>query len=593
MRLTNFILLCIVLTLTTFLNVSKAETCTTNDFGDRTCTTSTAGTITGNILTNSTFGTGTNTSTTGWSTDGDEGIHTHGVGDFGQKYNGYVDQGGTLAFHGHEDDNVYQDVDLVGDGHLTQSQINEGFTSTMSADVWFWNNVENTLTLKQTITTPDGTVTTQTRNINDDGGNRTWNTGSYVNYTDSYTHNSNTETDFTIRAEVYNNTAGTSYDSGHWGPDVDNVQLSITTAGSVTQGTSSSVFTPCFELNTCTYDNEAVDDAVNLIGEDGKPIGEFIENKVENIKPEDFNTEEFKVETFVMVPTDFKEEEFEEVKLEEFVKVEFEKFVSENNLQDTFETALVEEDITREEFYDAMSDTLKEEAFDDIRPQSQTEEIKEEKTELIEQDELKEGDVNATSTTIRTTEKPTTTESDEVAQGNEEEIEAGPQNETVSAEREVGNEKETEGQAKTEDTGETVETETNVVVKDRKVDTAEVSGIAEKVARVIKKLEAKLKRVDDRLKATSYVLAVGLQSTQPDMTAYTNKRIYGNQNIVGIPNPDFFQDINILQQEQIYRNVSLSKYTDNDPITVRRNALIEIDMKKQKLMAEIAALRSN
>jgi hypothetical protein len=37
----------------------------------------------------------------------------------------------------------------------------------------------------------------------------------------------------------------------------------------------------------------------------------------------------------------------------------------------------------------------------------------------------------------------------------------------------------------------------------------------------------------------------------------------------------------------------LSKYTDNDPITVRRNALIEIDMKKKQLMAEIAAIRSN
>ena len=39
---------------------------------------------TGNILTNSTFGTGDTTTTTGWSTSGDDGIHTHGAwnGDF-------------------------------------------------------------------------------------------------------------------------------------------------------------------------------------------------------------------------------------------------------------------------------------------------------------------------------------------------------------------------------------------------------------------------------------------------------------------------------------------------------------------------------
>ena len=44
--------------------------------------------------------------------------------------------------------------------------------STQSADVWFWNNIENTLTLKQTITVADETVTTQTRVINDHNPNR-------------------------------------------------------------------------------------------------------------------------------------------------------------------------------------------------------------------------------------------------------------------------------------------------------------------------------------------------------------------------------------------------------------------------------------
>ena len=105
---------------------------------------------TGNLLTNSTFGTGETVDTTGWSTDGDHGIHTHG--EWGFPYQtGMDDSGGVLAFEGDTEDNVYQDVDLVGDGHLTQSQINQGFTSTMGADVWFWNSIENTLTLKQTI----------------------------------------------------------------------------------------------------------------------------------------------------------------------------------------------------------------------------------------------------------------------------------------------------------------------------------------------------------------------------------------------------------------------------------------------------------
>ena len=180
---------------------------------------------TGNLLNNSTFGTGNTTTTTGWSTDGDHGIHTHGAWN-GFPYETDMDSsGGVLAFEGHEEDNVYQDVDVVDDGHLTQFQMNQGFTSTMGADVWFWNNIENTLTLKQTITGADGSVSTQVREITGTSGS----TGNkFINYTNEYIQSSNTQTDITIRAELFNETAGTAYDDYHRGPDVDNVTLTLT-----------------------------------------------------------------------------------------------------------------------------------------------------------------------------------------------------------------------------------------------------------------------------------------------------------------------------------------------------------------------------
>ena len=96
-----------------------------------------------------------------------------------------------------------------------------------------------------------------------------------------------------------------------------------------------------------------------------------------------------------------------------------------------------------------------------------------------------------------------------------------------------------------------------------------------------------------RLKATSYVLAVGLQSTQPDITSYTNKRIYGGNKLGYALNNEFFDNIYRIEQQQIYKEVTLTAYTSNDPIAVRNRLLTEIDMKKQKLKAEIAALRSN
>ena len=333
---------------------SKAETtCTTNSLGDRTCIT-----VTGNILTNSTFGTGNTTTTTDWSTTGSDGIHTHG--NFGFTYpSGSDSSGGVLAFEGHTEDNVYQDSALVGDGHLTQSQINEGFTSTQSADVWFWNSIENTLTLKQTITAADGTVTTQTRTINDHDPNRPFNGGNFENYTNVYTQNPNTQTDFTIRTELYNQGDGSNNDNYHRGPDVDNVQLSITTAGTTTV-----VVTPCFVLGTCTTIGEDIDEAVNLETDDGIDLFQDIDTKVEDAIQEFEETQftesfNFDTQIEILVEDDIGNVEFQP--LEVYVEESFTDFLETNNLVETFQQELVFENITEEEFYDELTSVMGEE----------------------------------------------------------------------------------------------------------------------------------------------------------------------------------------------------------------------------------------
>mgnify|MGYP001460791387 CR=1 FL=1 len=351
-----------ILTLTILVtNPSKANTtCTTNSLGDRTCTT-----VTGNILSNSTFGTGNTTTTTDWSTTGSDGIHTHG--NFGFTYpSGADSSGGVLAFEGHTEDNVFQDSDLVGDGHLTQSQINEGFVSTMSADVWFWNSIENTLTMKQTITAADGTVTTQTRTINDHDPTRPFNGGTFQNYTDSYTQNPNSQTDFTIRAELYNQGDGSNNDNYHRGPDVDNVQLSITTLG---------ITTSCQQLGTCTSAgtdlNEALDLKDDTTGIDlFEQIDQNVEQAIEDFQEAEFSNEvnlptnmDFALvdieELEVIVPNDVGG--FDEIPLEVFVVESFDNFIDTNDLRDTFEQELIVENITEQEFFDELSSQMAEE----------------------------------------------------------------------------------------------------------------------------------------------------------------------------------------------------------------------------------------
>ena len=660
MCLTNYIKVLIgsliILTLTTLVSVnSKAETtCTTNALGDRTSTPVTSGTTTGNVLTNSTFGSGNTTTTTGWSTDGDHGVHTHG--NFGFTYPSGADtSGGVLAFEGDPADNVYQDVDLVADGHLTKSQINEGFTSTQSADVWFWNNLKNTLTLKQTITAADGTVTTQTKVLVDHVPSRSFNGGSFTQETNSYTHSANTQNDFTIRTELYNDTDGTQYDGYHRGPDVDNVQLSITTAGTTTV-----VVTPCFVFNTCTTIGEDIDEAVNLETEDGIDLFEDIDTKVEEAIQEFEEVELVAIDTIIVIENDIGE--IEEVKFDEFIQESFTEFLETNDLVEDFKTELEVEGISEDEFFkelgnemmielggddvfaefgqpnmesdefymtDAEMETFIEENPDMIeyadentivlKPPSdmeepaleepkmeetsieepkmeemKEEEISDEPVEEVREESIKEESINEESNKEESNEstEPDTNTNKEIKEESNETNEKPEDSESVSNESEVVEDKEAEGSQKEETDGENVENET---IESNETETTEVkvSGINEKVQRVLDKVLSKLKRVDQKLQAIQMVTSKGITSGEADISGYINKRIYTKQVALnGVPNPDFFQNLNILEQQQIYEDANLAAYVSNDPIAVKQKLLQEINVDKQRLLLELKALKN-
>ena len=701
MRVLNFtnLVLLLILTILPINGTSKAETtCTTNSLGDRTCIT-----VTGNILTNSTFGTGNTTTTTDWSTTGSDGIHTHG--NFGFTYpSGSDSSGGVLAFEGHVEDNVYQDQSLVGDGHLTKSQINEGFTSTQSADVWFWNSIENTLTLKQTITAADGTVTTQTRTINDHDPNRPFNGGNFENYTNVYTQNPNTQTDFTIRTELYNQGDGSNNDNYHRGPDVDNVQLSITTLGQTTS---------CQQLGTCTTAgtdlNEALDFTDDSTGMDlFESIDQNVETALEDFQetngdlflPPAFDTGQL-VDLEVIIENDIGEIEI--MPLDTFVMETFNDMLETNGLVNDFQNELIVEDITETEFYEELGNQMVEELMDvmimpvpvgpsdmnmvdmeimpmpsdlppitgdmlmpgdeDIyltddemndfietnpnmieyadentivlrRPEPEAidefenydeavvmtppaddmvtslpptmreermeeptieeapdeELVEESPTEIIENKPTNirnEEDTNATETE-RTDEA---VETENTLEANEETTEPERQeNKPISSKSEMAEDKETEGQKEKESPSEVVEGKTNVSIKNRKITSADIDSIGKKVEKIIAKITAKIKRVDQQIAATSFIISKALNQMAPDLSSYKNKSLNGGNMPDG--NLELFQTLNILQQQQIYKDASLAAYSNNDPIAVHRSKLITVQSKINTLQAEISALKS-
>jgi len=543
---------------------------------------------TGNILTNSTFGTGNSTTTTGWSTDGDHGVHTHGAWNGFPYQTGMDDSGGVLAFEGHTEDNVYQDVDLVGDGHLTQSEVNQGFTSTMGADVWFWNSLENTLTLKQTVTGSDGSVSTQVRDINDHDPNRSMNGGTFTNYTNVYTQGSNTQTDFTIRAELYNETAGTAYDNYHRGPDVDNVTLNVT-------------YTEIPPINEETIDviediDEDIIDIVENIPDDFDWINEditiipdfylpfendyiFEEIVIDDLPPiEEFDTEVF--EEMPEIEMVFFEEEFsepmmvtEEIFTEEFEE-DFTEFLEETGMEEEFMEFLEDEGITAEEFFEEIT----EEEFNDELAEESFEEFEEPlESVATEEESVSEVEENETETVEEVTESEKVEEEKEVATNKTTEEEKSDS--TESEESEVSTEESGEQEDIQSEELDTKDRVTTDVAKIESKLNKNIKTIAKQIAKVTKETTKNLSKEDLFFRANDL-------NSYSQVAFYTVKEIYNNTNM-GL----FVQlDLSTYSGE-IYVNTSLSSYTDNDPVEVHRVTLMNINKQKNKLEAELEALK--
>ena len=562
---------------------------------------------TGNILTNPTFGTGNNTTTTRWSTDGNDGVHTHGAWNGFPYQTGMDDSGGVLAFEGHEEDNVYQDVDLVGDGHLTQSEINQGFTSTMAADVWFWNSIENTLTLKQTVTGSDGSVSTQVRDINDHHPNRTMNGGEFTNYTNVYTQGSNTQTDFTIRAELYNETAGTTYDNYHRGPDVDNVTLDVTYT-----------YTPPINEDTQDIIDDIDTDIVDIIDDipedfdwfnDELPIYDIpVEEEIvfedeftfdDTFYFEDIETvyidelppmEEFDMEGFEEMPDIemvFFEDDYmmepptmvmEEVFTEEFEE-DFTEFLEETGMEEEFMEFLEDEGITAEEFFEEIT----EEEFNEELADESFEEFEEPLEDIsTEEESLPEIVEDETETMEEPTESEPVEEEKEIATNDTEESKEEESDSTGTDESEVSTEESGEQETVQSEDGKEVDTKDGVTTDVAKVETKlkkNLKTIAKQIAKVTKETTQNLTKEDLFFKGN-------------DLDAYKEIVFYSAKDIYENTNMGLFMQIDLsTYSTEIYAGTSLSSYTDNDPVEIHRVKLITLNTKKNKLIAELEALK--
>jgi hypothetical protein len=457
----------------------------------------------------------------------------------------------------------------------------------MGADVWFWNSIENTLTLKQTITGSDGSVSTQVREINDHDPNRNFNGGEFTNYTNVHIEGSNTQTDFTIRTELYNETAGTTYDNYHRGPDVDNVTLNITYRDipPIDDDTQEAIDDIDEDINDIV---ENIPDDFDWINEDITEIPDFSIPEEEFTIPfdEEFAfddiyidelppIEEFDMEVFEEMPVMeevFFEEDFsmepppamiEEVFTEEFEE-DFTEFLEETGMEEEFMEFLEDEGITAEEFFEEIT----EEEFDDELTEESFEEFEEPMEEVSTEKESVQETVEDEKETM---------EEKEVAQ--DEATEEEEPNSTESEESEVS--AENSGEQETIQS-EKVDTKDGVVANVRDTENKlkkNLKAIAKQIAKVTKETTQNLTKEDLFFKNNT-------------LDAYNKTEFYKSKDVYVDQNLNLFNQIDLASYSQeIYTTVSLSSYVQNDPVEVHTKKLNDIADKKRKLLIELEALK--
>ena len=85
---------------------------------------------------------------------------------------------------------------------------------------------------------------------------------------------------------------------------------------------------------------------------------------------------------------------------------------------------------------------------------------------------------------------------------------------------------------------------------------------------------------------------VDLFSNQEALQEYSQVSFYQPEQIYTDVDTSFFDQVNMLEySKEIYQNVRLASYMDNDPVEVHRKNMERINMEKQRLLIELQQLK--
>ena len=456
-------------------------------------------------------------------------------------------------------------ANLVDKG-ITKQEQNLGLTQSASAHTyhyWGWNSYLN---FSHSITNNDtGATITQ---------NREWNHNNSIpgstKSLDNIIIGENSASGYTskMRFDLSSSQGG----GATWqGVDINDPNLSITynkltSTSSSLQTTTTSIIS-CESLGTCY-----VAPVIEKIDEKFIEVIEAIKIE-EAIKFEDVFKEEMKVEVSTVIET------MEPAKLDSPVMMntitEEPKTTSVTSEEPKTTTTVVNEEpkttttVTSEE---PKSTTIEKEETTSTKMTS--EEPNETTTSTKESNATTSSDKETTSVSEKTNTN-TDTKSEE--------------SKTTTSQSATNENQKAEG-SQTEKANEKAVSDKSVTTNEKGTVNVGVNSIESKVKTAIEKVEREVKSIDQKTRVIQEIKLEGIKSGAPNLSVYENKNFYDPRQMVGTPNPDFFNQINIAQQ-QIYKDVSLSAYTNRDPIAVRQALQMEIEEEMNRLILEIEQLK--
>ena len=273
----------------------------------------------------------------------------------------------------------------------------------------------------------------------------------------------------------------------------------------------------------------------------------------------------------------------EEVFTEEFEE-DFTDFLEETGMEEEFIEFLEDEGITAEEFFEEITeeefnDELTEESFEEFEePMEEVATNEESVPEVIEEKE-------------EAMEEPKSTEAESIEE--EKEVASNESTEESSPEEdEPSSESTEESEVQPEDSGE----KDSVQPEDgEKVDTED--GVITDVAKVESKLKKNLKAIAKQIaqvtkENTQNLTKEDLFFKGNDLDAYKQVAFYTAKEVYENTNMGLFLQIDLSPYTgDIYVGANLNAYKEDDPIEINRVKLINITTVKNKLLAELEALR--